>query len=272
MKTIFVGDLHLKARLILPLVTQATSQVDAKQVILLGDYLDDYNCNFDAQLYWDELNFLIDWKRQMTATGVNVITLLGNHDAPYLTGELRNYSLHAGIENNVQSTDVADTVAEKLMTLGVQIATEVDGWLVSHAGYCENQQLAAWQLRPLTLNDDDRRNVKEFEHRAGQYRGGWNLVPSPLWADIHELRLAPNLKYPKQIVGHTPQATIDLATGKSRLVDVDTFTLSPTATPPYYRFSGDGALLLAEDGRLSVMQTDWQRPATLSQLYEQRGR
>jgi len=84
--------------------------------------------------------------------------------------------------------------------------------------------------------------------------------------------LAPNPKYPKQIVGHTPQATIDLATGKSRLVDVDTFTLGPTATPPYYRFSGDGALLLAEDGRLSVIQTDWQQSATLNQLYEQRGR
>jgi len=84
---------------------------------LLGDYLDDYNCNQDAQLYWDELSFLIDWKRLMTATGVNVITLLGNHEAPYLTGKLHNYSLHAGIENNARSIDVADTVAEKLMTL-----------------------------------------------------------------------------------------------------------------------------------------------------------
>ncbi|MFC6165675.1 hypothetical protein ACFP3T_13480 [Lactiplantibacillus dongliensis] len=53
----------------------------------------------------------------MTATGVNVITLLGNHEAPYLTGKLHNYSLHAGIENNARSIDVADTVAEKLMTL-----------------------------------------------------------------------------------------------------------------------------------------------------------
>lgn len=42
MKTILVGDLHLKAAFILPMVEQKVKQFGVQRVILMGDYMDAY--------------------------------------------------------------------------------------------------------------------------------------------------------------------------------------------------------------------------------------
>lgn len=42
MKTLLVGDLHLKAKIILSMVEQKIRELGVKRVILLGDYVDVY--------------------------------------------------------------------------------------------------------------------------------------------------------------------------------------------------------------------------------------
>lgn len=261
MKTILVGDLHLKARMILPIVERLLLEKECNQVVLMGDYTDDWNCNFNEKLYIDELNFLINWKNRMQKNNIQVITLLGNHDAPYLTGELRGYSLR---------TDYRE-VAHKLIELGVQIAFELDDYVCSHAGFCVGFNIQEWHLRELTFNDLDLRSVKDLENRIGK-RGGFTQTPSPLWADFSELAEYPNPDIPKQIVGHTPQESIVFVKEPSehrQFIDIDTFNLATKGTYPYYIFREGGDLLLYDNG-LSILKTAWQEKETLERLYMQR--
>lgn len=265
MKTILVGDLHLKARIILPIVEKKVLEKECDRIVLMGDYTDDWNCNLDEKLYIDELDFLINWKNRMEKNGKQVISLLGNHDAPYLTGELRGYSLRNDYRN----------VAHKLIELGVQIAFELDDYVCSHAGFCVSFNLQEWHLRKLTFSNLDLRNIKDLENKIGK-RGGLAQVPSPLWADFSELTEYPNPDIPKQIVGHTPQESIvfmNEPSGHSEFVDIDTFNLATKGIYPYYSFRGNGDLLLYDsDNGLSILKTNWQEKETLEKLYMQRGR
>ncbi|KAF1296612.1 hypothetical protein BAU15_14825 [Enterococcus sp. JM4C] len=274
-KVLLVGDLHLKSKVILPIVEETIEQYEVEQVVMLGDYLDDWNCSQDSQLYWEELTFLVRWKNKIERSGVKVVTLLGNHDAPYLTGELRNYSLNKAFDIDSKKLSIDDVISDKLMELGVQIAYQLDDFLVSHAGYHQGQPLEKWHLRKLTLSDLDLRNVKELENRISTYRGGYSLNPSPLWTDFYELIEFCNPKYPKQIVGHTPQKHIVLKTNSQipyQLIDIDTFSLSTKATYPYYEFKGNGDLLFYHDGELSIINTRWRNKETLEKVHFQRGR
>ena len=85
MKTILVGDLHLTAQIVLPMVEQKVKELGIKRVILLGDYTDAYEQEKNVDLYVNELDYLFIWKSKMNVFGVEVISLLGNHDVSYLT-------------------------------------------------------------------------------------------------------------------------------------------------------------------------------------------
>ena len=51
MKTLLIGDLHLKAQLILPLADNIIKKHSIKRIILLGDYVDLHGQNQNIQLY-----------------------------------------------------------------------------------------------------------------------------------------------------------------------------------------------------------------------------
>ena len=190
MKTILVGDLHLKAQIILPMVEQKVKELGIKRVILLGDYTDAYEQERNFDLYMNELDYLFIWKSKMKVFGVEVINLLGNHDVSYLTVTPRRYSL--------QDADGFLSVGRKLLKLNLQIA-----FLVSHAGYTQDFDLEDWHFE--TINENLIDNLDNLEDHVGKARGGEYFLGSPLWADFdHELSYLPNLKYQKQIVGHTP--------------------------------------------------------------------
>jgi len=51
MKTLLVGDLHLKAQLILPnIVEEAIEKLGCKRVIRMGDYMDEYKQQNNTKL------------------------------------------------------------------------------------------------------------------------------------------------------------------------------------------------------------------------------
>ncbi len=273
MKTILVGDIHLKARLMLPIVEENIRSRGVSRVVLLGDYLDDWNCNDHPQLYLDELNFLIDWKRRLESNGIEVIALLGNHDAPYLTGELRGYSLRQTFDMLPDEQGISEVVSQKLIELGVQITYQLDDFVISHAGYVSKLKLKKWHQRKITLSDKDLRWVSELDNAIGS-RGGMSNTPSPIWADFQELVRSPSVLITNQVVGHTPKEHITIETEPDtqyKLIDIDTFTTHSKAEFPYYEFAGAGELLIVEDGELDVIQTDWKNENRLEELYQQRG-
>ncbi|WP_284052134.1 metallophosphoesterase [Ligilactobacillus agilis] len=258
MKTILVGDLHLKAQIILPMVEQKVKELGIKRVILLGDYTDAYEQERNFDLYMNELDYLFIWKSKMKVFGVEVINLLGNHDVSYLTVTPRMYSL--------QDADGFLSVGRKLLKLNLQIAFQLDDYLISHAGYTQDFDLEDWHFETITENLID--NLDDLEDHVGKARGGKYFLGSPLWADFdHELSCLPNPKYQKQIVGHTPQTKITTVhKGEFELVGIDTFTINLIKRKPFFEESGSGEILLYEDSTLTPIQLDWQSAEVFEKL------
>lgn len=262
MKTLIVGDLHLKARVILPLVDIAIQTQGVQRVIFVGDYVDDWYCQLDIELYLSELDALVAWKQRKQAMGLEIVMLLGNHDAPYLVDHTRIYSLRFD----------RSQVKAKLMALDLQVAYLLDGILVSHAGFAQGEGLQPWYLKPLPPNRLDA--IDTLERRVSIQDGGFDQTGSPLWLRPNLLMDRPNLKYRKQIFGHTPQTKITLSHWDREpvaFIDVDNFNLRPMGMPPYVAFHGAGELLLVEDGVASIIPTGWdQKPDLLIQVAKQR--
>lgn len=260
MKTILVGDLHLKAEIILPMVEQIVRELGVKRVILLGDYMDAYEQEKNVDLYMYELDYLFIWKSKMKVFGIEVINLLGNHDVSYLTVTPRMYSL--------QNAEGFLSVGQKLLKLNLQIAFQLDDYLVSHAGYTKDFDVENWHFEIITENLID--NLDDLEDHVGKARGGEYLLGSPLWADLdHELSYLPNPKYPKQIVGHTPQKKITTVhKGQFELVGIDTFTVIPIKRNPFFKETGSGEILLCDNGLLTPILLDWQNDDVFKKLNE----
>ena len=62
MQTIAIGDTHLMAGLILPLVDKYIS--DVNHIILVGDYTDQWMQTENTNLYIKDLEFLNFWKQK----------------------------------------------------------------------------------------------------------------------------------------------------------------------------------------------------------------
>lgn len=173
----------------------------------------------------NELDYLFIWKSKMKVLGIEVVNILGNHDVSYLTITPRVYSL--------RDSSGFLTVGKRLLKLNLQIAFQLDDFLVSHAGYTQDHSLEEWHFEIITENLIN--NLDDLEDHIGKTRGGKYSLGSPLWADFdHELSCSPNPKYTKQIVGHTPQTKITIFQKENfKLVGIDTLTIVPIKKPPF---------------------------------------
>lgn len=240
LKTLLVGDLHLKSRIILPMVEEKINELDCQRVILLGDYVDANGQNANVLLYNAELDNLLNWKSKMVSKGIEVITLIGNHEAPYLINEPKRYSIY--------NKKCFIETGEKLYALGLQVAYKLDDYIVSHAGFACGQDLQEWHFN--ILSPSDRGLIKALDEHVGISRGGKYWVGSPIWADYRfELKENPNPNILKQIVGHTRQSKISL---DSSLIGIDTYSILAKKEYPYFEFYGNGDLLLHDNERLST--------------------
>ncbi|WEV60372.1 metallophosphoesterase [Streptococcaceae bacterium ESL0729] len=241
MKTLLVGDMHLKMTLILPLVEDKVKELDCQQVILLGDYMDERGQQDNSRLYAQELQYLLNWKHKMVTKGIKVISLIGNHDAPYLIEMPASYSC--------SNIDLFWAINESLLELGVQIAYKLDDFIVSHAGYALGYEPQDWHFKEF--KNENINDLTNLAGQVGKLRGGQKNLGSPIWADFLELSLFPNPDYLKQIVGHTPQEQIS---HRLPIINIDTFSLSSSK-----EFLGNGDLLLYNSSKkeLAVVPTDW---------------
>ncbi|COH03153.1 Ser/Thr protein phosphatase family protein [Streptococcus pneumoniae] len=124
------------------------------------------------------------------------------------------------------------SVKELLQDLKLQIAYQLDDYLVSHAGFNLIFDPKEWHFNLYT---------KEYEE---------------------ELELLPNQDFPKQIVGHTPKESIDIS---KNVIGIDTFSLYIDKDNKY-QFIGNGDLLVYDQGHFEVISTDWATDKILKQL------
>lgn len=246
--TLFVGDLHLQAKLILPLVEKAIEKHNVERVIFMGDYVDQWNQCDNSQLYIDELTLLTEFRNKLIKKGIEPVFLIGNHDMPYLIGIREYYSVY--------DTKTFDKVHDLLLQLQPQIACEVDDYMIaSHAGYVQTSawEIPRWHFKPWLYGYIDE-SIK-LQKDAGR-RGGFDTFGSVLWEDFGERLWRAGMKY--QIVGHTPQKTItDLrgdVTCEANCICVDTFSLNQ-----FYNPIGDGSMLLYKDDSFEAIKNpEWQ--------------
>ncbi len=253
MKTLIVGDIHLKARSILPEVDEILEgDAGIGRVVFVGDICDEWGASEDRLMR--ELEEFADWVEERRRDGMQVDVLFGNHDFQYLLGE----------QGPGTQLELAPFVHETLFSLGLQIATLSDGFLVTHAGvtqaWCdeyldapENAEEVVEQLNGL-LEDGSCYSLGSL-FTCGPDRGGFDL-PGPLWADRYELQEDPLEGIP-QIVGHTPVETAALGEHLQWSPDAaeiwfcDTFSLFSDMRP-----IGDGSMLLVDEGAVRVVKAD----------------
>ena len=245
-KTLVVGDMHLKEELVLPRVDAAVQALGAKRVVLCGDYVDEW-CSSTLTTH-DALDYLAIWVKTQRRRGLTVDLVLGNHDAQYLLRE----------PGPGTHTELYDVVANVLTELDVRAAATVGSSLVTHAGVtrgwaeanldCTKGFDADGLCRQLNaLLDSGEKQALRTLTQAGPGRGGAEL-PGPLWADQSELWSDP-LPGLSQVVGHTPVDTIEPYQIPQeghlhiscRLVFCDTMSLTSNLMP-----IGDGSMLLVE--------------------------
>jgi len=258
MKTLVVGDTHLMNKLILPSVDVAIEAHKINRVIMVGDYVDQWGMENNYQLYLRELEFMKNWKGEKKNAGIEVVNLVGNHDIPHMTGIPMYYSL--------QNSQFFDIVGEKLLDLGVQVAYQLDDFVVSHAGYAIGYEPRDWHLSLLTGKDVAK--LSELHEQAGKSRGGRYTYGGPVWADFYgDLVKYSNPNVPKQIVGHTPQPTITFV-NNNQIIGVDTLSLSGSLLPV-----SDGSMLLYQQGGgMEVIENPtWKTMETCERLIEHFG-
>lgn len=242
-KTLVVGDMHLKQRIVLPLVDEAVRASGAGRVVFTGDYTDEWGCT-DA----DELAALdcqLAWAKTRRAEGLALDFLAGNHDWHYLMASPAHYT----------HVTVLAPVAERLLALALRPAATAGGWLVTHAGVTRRWALAhgvplggaaeaAAALNAMTETDLGMSQLFD----CGPARGGSGL-PGPLWADLRELEGdAPEGL--DQIVGHTPVVTCTLADtlfDAGSVIACDTLSLASDLRP-----IGDASMLVIDEETGSV--------------------
>jgi len=233
-RILIIGDLHVKAFL-LPFIEKTIKQKTPDQIILMGDYLDDWGVSSTVNV--EATQKIFTWSRRQG----NATLLFGNHDMAYYSGSGNCSGNDYTIRGKVRKL-----LEDNLDIL--RVAESSGGWLLSHAGLCSlwtQQSLhepatpskAAEQINELLKSPE---SLEQLE-TIGRRRGGWQK-PGPLWADWSELA---EDYYPgfNQIVGHSPKRTCKQIITKAgeQLWCCDTFSTNSKGKP-----YGDQSMLLLD--------------------------
>ena len=217
MKLVAIGDIHGR-----DYWKQIIEQEqDADVFVFVGDYFDSFTIKGSDQIN----NFLdiVEFKKQ---SKVPVILLIGNHD----------YHYYPGIEDSgtsgyqtLMAPSIKHVVSDNKQYL--QAAYQVGEFVFTHAGLSSewlDDIVNGWSVDSLdaTINDLFRFQPNKLAYRSYKQVGsivygvggyGSETFQGPLWIRPKALMAANKKTLRKQIiqvVGHTPQETIDIK-GKS---------------------------------------------------------
>ena len=182
MSTIIVGDLHGKIEIAKEILEDRN-----QAVVFVGDYLDSFERSTRDHI--DLLDMIFDAVENRD----NVQALIGNHELSYLDPYMRC----SGWSSAIAAAVLAPERVEKFESL--QIYTEVDGYLISHAGVSKTWLPSDIETTDVAQYLDTCSDARLYE--IGFSRGGQASCGGPLWCDYwREFKPVPGLK---QVFGHT---------------------------------------------------------------------
>jgi len=211
MKALVVPDVHLKPWMFTE-ATKILERSDCDVVVLLGDLVDDFNQQYNVQLYNETFDAVEKLARQF-----EVYWCYGNHDVSYLWK-----CLESGYSKAAE-----DTVRERSLQLRRLLPSDHQGFVLrlgevvfSHAGLTESFVRKYFDPSNFSLDDaiDSINSMSVSEL--------WN-DDSPIWARPQYGR---GSWYPGllQVVGHSP---LPKATQFGSVLSLDTFSTHRDGTP-----------------------------------------
>lgn len=221
-RTIIIGDLHLQSGLILPSILKTAKQKKVNNIVLIGDYFDQWHQNDNNDLYAKEIKTIQKFKEACSINNISVEFLIGNHDLAYILPDINEPFMS-------ESRDTRFNVYESLVELQPKLFTLCGKYLLSHAGFTHNSE-------PITVNAIN----KTFDQRI--LNQIYHDDDSCVWFRHGFYNKIRNSKYPYQIVGHTPVESITPLTPSQKVINVDTFSLNKNLSP-----IGDGSYLIIDD-------------------------
>ena len=243
---LYVGDMHCKQTVILPYVDRVIQKYNVKEVVFLGDYVDEFGVRNDARI--EQLCYQVSWYNKATSNGLSVTNVIGNHDMAYLKGD----GLCSGYVSAIQPE-----IKALLTKLNPVITSRNHNVVSSHAGFTQtwnntfnahfnpfNEHNTGWK----DIVSDN--NLYRLVVSVGPSRGGWpGNVPGPLWCDATELVKDMCSEIPFQVVGHTPVRTVEVH-DDMKIAFCDTFSCDFTGDP-----FGDGSMLVINQVDVETSQT-----------------
>ena len=219
MKVLVIPDVHLK-KWLFDRADEILKEGKADQAVCLMDIPDDWNMEFQIELYKETYNRAINFAKEHPDT----LWCYGNHDLSYPWGRLESgYSPYA--ENIVMSKlEELESVLPNPSQIG--IVQRIDNVLFSHGGLTE--EYVSWldkrlfQTMHLSANllEADIDDVIEIINETTQ-DNLWN-DRSPLWKrpQYSDIKAYKSEIY-KQVVGHTP---VEKIYEKNGFISTDVFS------------------------------------------------
>lgn len=223
-RTLIIPDIHLKTSVLDSAEIILDSNL-ADNVVMIGDYFDEFGARFQDNLFINTIERLKDFSSKHPTT-----MLLGNHDAMYLS----DYNTHvaAAVSRRVQRK-----IREFIIEQDLYLSCKVGKYLISHAGFIDDYNHLV-NSRVSDLSDDDIDYLDEDD--------------SPIWLrSLDDVVL--NKEHPHQIVGHTPVKSIMSFKFLSDDYDfsttyVDTMSLDPRTMTRY----GTNSMIVIDDSTNSL--------------------
>lgn len=259
-KVLFCGDIHNKAKRILPLVDAVITQQGINRVVFLGDYVDEFNQG--AKKIIDSTRFLADWVKDKRSDGnLTVNVLMGNHDLPYVVvyQDAGYYQVRNSVAVSNHSSaqyKLRDIMREMIDSVAVYISYRGGAVVASHAGFVKSwsSKIGHDSIKDLVnkTNSLYKRDSLYILSWAGPERGGFDL-PSPCWAGENEL-IKGAVQGVTQVVGHTPQPGIT----QRRSVAGDDLWFCDTHSWLSEEQRGDGSMLMLDTdaGEFTVVKSE----------------
>lgn len=161
-------------------------------IVFLGDYLDPYSFEgitpSQAQKGLEEI---IEFKK---AHLDNVVLLLGNHDLGYIDeevcscrhdfqGEERNRHL---LLDNIDLFEIVHEARIKEQSVLFSHAGLRESWVKANEWLFSEIEFTPSILNSMLHNPSERKDLMSALSQVSLYRGGFDSVGSPVWADVNE--------------------------------------------------------------------------------------
>lgn len=164
MKILTIPDVHNKIELI-EYAEKLAGKHSVNKLVFLGDLFDDWNRKSSGD-YRETIKKISKLHKKLDCHFV-----LGNHDAPYLLGIARHYS--------VEWDDLRSEIRDFLVDIKPTLAYSLNGWTFSHAGVTSK---ANPDKRWFEDANKHYRLVKSLEGLESSTISEWEAYDeSPLW-------------------------------------------------------------------------------------------